>query len=114
MATCPRCGGPVEGFELAGHEASVCPDCGYIGVPVDHGSDREDPESWGTALERFYERHVDPPADRERGGDLPEIPTEAAEEKQDSATGRAPADAGHSESTRRRRRRVRRRRVKRR
>jgi len=50
---CQRCGGAVRTFELDGHEALVCEDCGYLGVPVEHRVEPREDETWGEALARF-------------------------------------------------------------
>ncbi|AGN02904.1 hypothetical protein L593_14850 [Salinarchaeum sp. Harcht-Bsk1] len=52
---CPRCGGEIETYSLAGHDADICESCGYVGVAVEHQSEPEEFESWTDALERFYE-----------------------------------------------------------
>lgn len=56
---CPRCGESLEEYSLATGEGEefVCKDCGYAGVPVEHGSESEEPESWEKALERFSEEN---------------------------------------------------------
>ena len=53
---CPRCGGTVVTYELAGATALDCEDCGYVGVPADHSPDPADEESWDEALRRYHER----------------------------------------------------------
>lgn len=50
---CPRCGGPIESFQLGDAESQVCPDCGYVGIKTDHGAERSTAESWTDALARF-------------------------------------------------------------
>jgi len=50
---CPDCGGPVETYALAGHEAAVCGACGRVGIEADHTGEPRDPESWSEALDRF-------------------------------------------------------------
>lgn len=52
---CPRCGGTVSAYRLGEDEARSCDSCGYVGVPVDHGSEPPPRESWTEALERFRE-----------------------------------------------------------
>ena len=54
---CPRCGGEVETYSLSGNDAEICESCGYVGVAVEHQSERLEFESWNDALERFYENH---------------------------------------------------------
>lgn len=53
---CERCGETVEEYELDGASAIICPECGFLNVPVDHKSDPEPTESWREAFERFYEQ----------------------------------------------------------
>ena len=50
---CPRCGGPIESFQLGDARSQVCQDCDYVGIPTDHGAERSSSESWSDALERF-------------------------------------------------------------
>ena len=50
---CPRCGSALERFSLGDVETVSCSRCGYADVPVEHESDRQIPESWREALERF-------------------------------------------------------------
>lgn len=54
---CPQCGGAVVTYSLEGHDARVCEDCGYVGIPADHRGEAQAPESWEVALRRFFERH---------------------------------------------------------
>ncbi|PSQ60345.1 hypothetical protein BRD18_01275 [Halobacteriales archaeon SW_7_71_33] len=68
---CPRCGGRLERYELSDRVEAACVDCGYVGVPVDHGSERARQESWAAAMERV-ESQVDasvspPPRDPPTG-----------------------------------------------
>ncbi|PSQ39343.1 hypothetical protein BRD13_03280 [Halobacteriales archaeon SW_5_70_135] len=53
---CPRCGGRLERYELSDRVEAACVDCGYVGVPVDHGSERARQESWTAAMERVEGR----------------------------------------------------------
>ncbi|PSP82343.1 hypothetical protein BRC83_09450 [Halobacteriales archaeon QS_1_68_17] len=53
---CPRCGAQLLTYSLDERTAFVCEDCGYVGVPADHEPEPEPEESWGEALERFYDR----------------------------------------------------------
>jgi hypothetical protein len=66
---CPRCGGELETYSLWGRETKSCRRCNYLGVPVEHTSDRDDPESWDDAISRFYEKY----------GDDAEIPVDVEE-----------------------------------
>jgi hypothetical protein len=51
---CPQCGGPVDTYALGGREASVCGDCGYVGIAAEHRGESRHAESWNDALRRFY------------------------------------------------------------
>jgi hypothetical protein len=53
---CPRCGGTVTVYRLRGRESFACDDCEYVGIEVEHGSERRPSESWATALSRFRGR----------------------------------------------------------
>lgn len=53
---CPRCGAVLDEYATDEAEEYVCSDCGYVGVPVEHTSDREKTESWDEAFERFAEK----------------------------------------------------------
>lgn len=50
---CPRCGGRLRSYQLGDANSQACEDCAYVGVFVDHRSQRENPESWDDALSRF-------------------------------------------------------------
>lgn len=52
---CPRCGGDLTTFALAGVEAFTCEACGYVGVEADHSGEPTAVESWDDALRRFNE-----------------------------------------------------------
>ncbi|MFB6123908.1 MAG: hypothetical protein ABEJ78_10680 [Haloferacaceae archaeon] len=54
---CPQCGGALLTYALGGREASVCEDCGYVGIDADHGGEPVEVESWDDALRRFYAEH---------------------------------------------------------
>ncbi|WP_248897927.1 hypothetical protein [Haloplanus halobius] len=54
---CPQCGGTLTTYALDGQEASVCEDCGYVGIPAEHRGDSRHVESWDDALRRFYRAH---------------------------------------------------------
>jgi len=54
---------------MLGRETQSCLRCNYLGVPVEHTSDRDDPESWDDAISRFYEKY---------GGDA-EVPVDVSE-----------------------------------
>lgn len=53
---CPRCGGTVTVYRLRGRESFACDDCEYVGIEVEHGSERRPSESWAAALSRFRGR----------------------------------------------------------
>ncbi|MFC7172899.1 hypothetical protein ACFQL0_05120 [Haloplanus litoreus] len=52
---------------LNGREASVCEDCGYVGIPAEHRGAPKRVESWNDALRRYYRAHD---ADTEPGVEL--------------------------------------------
>jgi hypothetical protein len=54
---CPQCGGTLATYALSGREASVCEDCGYVGIAAEHRGDPRSVESWDDALRRFYRAH---------------------------------------------------------
>jgi hypothetical protein len=51
---CPQCGGTLDTYALDGQEASVCEDCGYVGIAAEHRGEARRIESWDDALRRFY------------------------------------------------------------
>ncbi|WP_435099136.1 hypothetical protein [Halarchaeum sp. P4] len=54
---CPRCDGTLEELVFEGRRAVVCESCGFADVAADHSpAERENEESWETALRRFLER----------------------------------------------------------
>jgi DNA-directed RNA polymerase subunit M/transcription elongation factor TFIIS len=57
---CPQCGGTLATYALSGREASVCEDCGYVGIAAEHRGDPRRIESWNDALRRFYGSDEDP------------------------------------------------------
>jgi len=54
---CPQCGGTLATYALGGREASVCEDCGYVGIAAEHRGAPRSVESWDDALRRFYRAH---------------------------------------------------------
>jgi hypothetical protein len=64
---CPQCDGPLATYALSGREASVCEDCGYVGIAAEHRGEARTVESWDDALRRFYHAHD---ADAEPGVEL--------------------------------------------
>jgi DNA-directed RNA polymerase subunit M/transcription elongation factor TFIIS len=54
---CPQCGGTLSTYALRGREASVCEDCGYVGIDAEHRGEARRVESWNDALRRFYRAH---------------------------------------------------------
>ncbi|MFB6255875.1 MAG: hypothetical protein ABEH58_03970, partial [Haloplanus sp.] len=70
---CPQCDGTLATYALSGREASVCEDCGYVGIAAEHRGGPQSVESWDEALRRFYRAHgsdgapsveLDPPLSR--------------------------------------------------
>ena len=53
---CPRCGAELERYRLGDRVSVTCPDCRYVGVTAEHGSQRTQIESWDEALARFRRR----------------------------------------------------------
>ncbi len=70
---CPRCGGRLDRYELADRVEASCDDCGYVGVPVDHGSERPTDEPWTDVVER-YGQAFDGAADVDTGPAPPAVP----------------------------------------
>jgi hypothetical protein len=73
---CPQCGGTLATYALSGREASVCEDCGYVGIAAEHRGDPRSIETWDDALRRFYRAHghdgapsveIQPPLSRPSG-----------------------------------------------
>ena len=56
MEQCPRCQSPLERLSLGDAETVSCNRCGFADVPVEHEPEREEPESWQEAMNRFYKR----------------------------------------------------------
>lgn len=56
---CPRCNASLSRYSLAERTVSVCEDCGYVGVDVDHASEPSPEESWSDAIRRFHDRFAD-------------------------------------------------------
>jgi DNA-directed RNA polymerase subunit M/transcription elongation factor TFIIS len=54
---CPQCGGSLATYALSDREASVCEDCGYVGIAAEHRGESRTVESWDDALRRFYHAH---------------------------------------------------------
>jgi DNA-directed RNA polymerase subunit M/transcription elongation factor TFIIS len=78
---CPQCGTTLATYALDGREATVCEDCGYVGIAAEHRGEPRRIESWNEALRRFYRAHerdaapsVDlrPPLSRPSDGDRSE------------------------------------------
>jgi DNA-directed RNA polymerase subunit M/transcription elongation factor TFIIS len=57
---CPQCGGTLATYALSGREASVCENCGYVGIDAEHRGTPRRIESWNDALRRFYGSDEDP------------------------------------------------------
>lgn len=56
---CPRCGADVTVYRLGSAVSRSCTDCEFVGITVDHHSQRDDTESWDTALTRFRDQPED-------------------------------------------------------
>jgi Zn-finger nucleic acid-binding protein len=56
---CPRCETTLETYTLGDHDADVCERCGYVGVSVEHESERMEMESWSEALRRFHDQDAE-------------------------------------------------------
>lgn len=54
--SCPRCGAELERYRLGDRVSVTCPECRYVGVSAEHGSERARTESWDEALARFRRR----------------------------------------------------------
>lgn len=51
---CPQCPGTLEEYALDEARAVHCPDCGYVGIEIDHRpTPAGEEESWDEAIERF-------------------------------------------------------------
>ncbi|WP_299330702.1 zf-TFIIB domain-containing protein [Haloplanus sp.] len=57
---CPQCGDTLDTYALSGREASVCENCGYVGIDAEHRGTPRRIESWNDALRRFYGSDEDP------------------------------------------------------
>jgi hypothetical protein len=86
---CPECGGSLDAYVLGGREAVTCARCGWVGIEADHRGEPGVDESWGEALGRFYERHVE----TTRRPDLPPVAASVGEESG------ADEDAGSTDET---------------
>ncbi|WP_251329242.1 hypothetical protein [Haloplanus pelagicus] len=98
---CPQCEGTLATYALGGREASVCEDCGYVGIAAEHRGDPHRIESWDEALRRFYRAHgadaepgvqVRPPLSRPSEDDAGESWDEALRRFYDRRTGGSPDD----------------------
>jgi hypothetical protein len=67
---CPECGGALAAYVLEGREAAVCERCGWVGIEAEHRGEPRPAESWGDALDRFYDRHAET---ERRTADLPTV-----------------------------------------
>ncbi|MFB6105822.1 MAG: hypothetical protein ABEJ70_02505, partial [Halobacteriaceae archaeon] len=86
---CPRCGGPTTDYTLGGRSASVCEDCGYVGVDVDHGSEVPRRESWTDAIRRFRTGVGDDPRDDDA--------TAVSDDESDDGRGNEKTDGEHGD-----------------
>jgi len=95
---CPQCGGSLATYALSEREASVCEDCGYVGIAAEHRGEARTVESWDDALRRFYHAHD---TDAEPGVELqPPLSrpsTESSGESWDEALGRFYARTGETD-----------------
>ncbi|AXG05862.1 hypothetical protein DU500_05090 [Haloplanus rubicundus] len=118
---CPQCGGPLATYALSGREASVCEDCGYVGIAAEHRGEARTVESWDDALRRFYHAHdtdaepgveLQPPLSRPSSGASSESWDDALrrfyartgedaadEDAEEEARDDADDDTAHSEDT---------------
>jgi hypothetical protein len=96
---CPQCGGTLATYALDGREASVCEDCGYVGIAAEHRGAPRSVESWDDALRRFYRAHgsdgapsvdLKPPLSR---------PTRSSSESWEDALGRFYARQGATDES---------------
>ncbi|MES3517107.1 MAG: hypothetical protein PPP58_05515 [Natronomonas sp.] len=71
---CPRCGGSIEEYVFDGRKAATCVSCGWLGVPVEHRSEKQERESWAEALGRFRQSNSEATTDE---------PTSATDSEQD-------------------------------
>lgn len=79
---CPRCSGALTVYRLGESTSWVCRVCGHVGVETEHGSEPERSESWERALQRFYQRHVEPrESDEGAKTDGDEIATDGTDER---------------------------------
>lgn len=98
---CRRCGSDLAHYELAGRTASVCPECGFVNVPVSHETEPDPDESWVEAFERFYTKFGDD-GDAETDAADGEAEShdsdgDATDESDDEATDGDDADASDEE-----------------
>jgi hypothetical protein len=89
---CPRCGGDFETYTMWGRDATVCGSCGYVGVSVEHKSDREERESWDHAIRRFYERNTTATVEDEAVDDDAAVLTEVSSESENDPDSADEAD----------------------
>ncbi len=84
---CPECGGALAAYVLEGREAAVCERCGWVGIEAEHRGEPRSAESWGDALDRFYDRHAET---ERRTADLPTVAAAGG----DDASDEPPNDGG--------------------
>lgn len=80
---CPRCGGRLDRYELADRVEASCDDCGYVGVPVDHESERPADEAWTDVVER-YEQAFEDAGDVDTGPAPPTVPEDEGDPEPDT------------------------------
>lgn len=54
--SCPRCDGSLVELSLGENAASVCEECGHVGISTDLHTVIEPEEPWDESLKRFKER----------------------------------------------------------
>lgn len=51
--SCPRCEGSLIELSLGDHVASICEDCGHVGIATDLQAHTEPEEPWEETIRRF-------------------------------------------------------------
>jgi DNA-directed RNA polymerase subunit M/transcription elongation factor TFIIS len=90
---CPQCGGTLATYALSGREASVCENCGYVGIDAEHRGTPRRIESWNDALRRFYNRRTDG-TDGTDDTDDTDAPTGGPVTEEDTTTNSTDAETG--------------------
>ncbi|WP_299264140.1 hypothetical protein [Halorientalis sp.] len=50
---CPRCDAEMAVYTLENKRSLSCNKCHFVGISIDHTSERRASESWAAALDRF-------------------------------------------------------------